>query len=315
MTNLKRDRIDGDNDNDNEGLNNKKQKLVDCRLPSHFIELHSESFIEACNHVLEVDPTLLPILTAGNFSQYLKSDQSIGTCKDHNNNNNNNNTVDLQECFSKLANAIIGQQISNRAARSIRERLYNYFDGQFPAFKTLYDSLQDPIIRKEIKSCGLSDRKLIYLESLSQYFNERIKEIETLFTLDTNDYENDQRIIDHLVKNIKGIGPWTASMFLITGLKRQNVFTADDLGIARGFSNYIATRKELLNDLIERRISIKRSKIKHKKYKWKIYDNDIIESCAQKFEPHRTLFMFLLWRLSSDNIEDMVKIQEEFMQN
>lgn len=306
MTNLKRDRIDGYNDN--EELNNKKQKLVDCKLPSDFIELHSESFIESCNHILEVDPTLLPVITAGKFSQYLKSNQRTATATA-----SNNNKVDLQECFTKLANAIIGQQISNRAAKGIRDRIYNYFNGQFPTFKVLYDSLQDPVIRKEIKSCGLSDRKLGYLESLSQYFNERTQEIEVLFTLDSDGHENDQEIIDHLVENVKGIGPWTAAMFLITGLRRENVFTADDLGIARGFSNYISTRKDLLEDLMKKRTTIKKSKIKHKKYKWKVYDNDIMESCAERFEPNKTLFMFLLWRLASDDIEDMVKVQEEFM--
>ena len=308
MTSLKRDRVVSDEIAD---LNNKRQKLVDCKLPSDFIELHTEPFIEACNHILNVDPSLLPVITAGNFSQYLKTNNPSAL--------NTANQIDLQSCFTNLANAIIGQQISNKAAKSIRDRLYSYFNGRFPTYQILYTSLQDPLKRKDIKSCGLSERKTIYLESLSKYFNDNPQEIRDLFSLDVSDNENDQRIIDQLVANVKGIGPWTASMFLITGLKRPNVFTADDLGIARGFSNYISTRTDLLNDLIANRRSKstirKRSKIKHKRYKWKIYDNDIIESCAQRFKPYKTLFMFLLWRLSSDNIEDMVKIQEEFMQS
>ncbi|CAL9733570.1 DNA-3-methyladenine glycosylase [Monosporozyma servazzii] len=269
-------------------------------LPAEFIETHSEFFIKMCQFVLKVDPTLFPVLIAGNFSHYLKSplESSTEVLK-----------VDLQGCFAKLGGAIIGQQISNKAARSIRERVSNYFGGDFPTYEALYEAFKDPQKSQEIKECGLSARKLSYLESLAQYFTDNIDEIEALF----NGKDNDDEIIEQLVANVKGIGPWSANMFLMNALRRTDVFTPDDLGIARGFSNYASKRPELIEELMKERTVVKKSKIKHKKYNWKIYDNDIMELCADRFKPYRSLFMFLLWRLSSDNMESMMKVQEEFM--
>lgn len=281
---------------------------VPIELPREFIEAHTAYFIKACRFVLNVDPTLLPVLVAGNFSHYLKTvikaspeiTKEVAPPK-----------VDLQECFAKLGGAIIGQQISNTAAKSIRTRVCDYFGGSFPTYEALNTALKDPHKRQEIKECGLSLRKLGYLESLAQYFTSKTNEISILF----NGEDNDEEIIKQLVDNVKGIGPWSASMFLINALRRPNVFTADDLGIARGFSNYVSKRPELIAELMSQRTVVKKSKIKHKKYNWKIYDSDIMELCAQRFQPYRTLFMFLLWRLSSDDMEFMVKMQEEFMQS
>lgn len=274
--------------------------ITTTELPAEFIETHSEFFIQMCQFVLKVDPTLFPVLIAGNFSHYLKS--SLKT-------NTDVFKVNLQDCFAKLGGAIIGQQISNKAASSIRERVSNYFGGDFPTYKALNEALKDPKKSQEIKECGLSVRKLSYLESLAQYFTDKIDEIEALF----NGKDNDEEIIEQLVANVKGIGPWSANMFLMNALRRTDVFTPDDLGIARGFSNYASKRPELIEELMKERTVVKKSKIKHKKYNWKIYDNDIMELCADRFKPYRSLFMFLLWRLSSDNIETMMKVQEEFM--
>ncbi|CAL9728178.1 DNA-3-methyladenine glycosylase [Monosporozyma unispora] len=269
-------------------------------LPQDFIKTHTDAFIKMCQFVLKVDPTLFPVIIAGNFGHYLKT--GLAT-------NPSEGKVDLQDCFAKLGGAIIGQQISNTAAKNIRERVCNYFGGDFPTYKELNYALKDPKKSQEIKECGLSARKLSYLKSLAQYFTDKIDEIEILF----NGKDNDEEIIENLVSNVKGIGPWSANMFLINALRRTNVFTADDLGIARGFSNYASKRPELIEELMKERTIIKKSKIKHKKYKWKIYDSDIMELCAERFKPYRTLFMFLLWRLSSDDMEFMVKMQEEFM--
>lgn len=279
----------------------KEEVVVEIKeLPQEFIDAHTEEFIKCCRQVLKVDPTLLPVLAAGNFSHHLKKSTEIKT-----------DTPEefLQDCFAKLGGAIVGQQISNTAAKNIRDRLCNHFGGNFPGYQILFDSLQDPEKRVEIKACGLSARKVDYMESLATYFTQHTKEVEALFT----GADNDQEIIDALVGNVKGIGPWSANMFLVNALRRPNVFTPDDLGIARGFSNYASQRPKLVAELMKERTIVKKSKIKHKKYNWKIYDSDIMESCAQRFQPNRTLFMFLLWRLSSDDIQFMVKMQEEFM--
>lgn len=272
-------------------------------LPEEFISQHSVEFIKACNHILSFDPELRSTILSNNFLLYLKNDTAVDSkglsVKDD---------VFLQNCFVKLATAIINQQLSNKAAKSIADRFKNYFDGVFPTFETLYTSLRDPIKREEIKKCGLSERKTMYMESLSQYFTEKREEILTLF----KQRDNDDDVIDALVENVKGIGPWTAKMFLITGLKRLDVFAPEDLGIARGFSRYMANKPDLVKELMSSRQLIKKSKIKHKKLNWKIYDDDIMENFALRFEPFRTVFMFLLWRLSSEP-EKSKESENEFM--
>ncbi|CCK71215.1 DNA-3-methyladenine glycosylase II KNAG_0G01570 [Huiozyma naganishii CBS 8797] len=285
-------------DDDNEH----KQRLKEDEivLPSDFIEKHTNEFVIGCERVLEVDPSVRTIMLLNSFMLFYRTDDSDDIAK-----------VSLQDAFTRLGSTIMGQQISNNAAMSIRKRFMDHFDGLFPTFLTLHKDLKDPEKRSIIKACGLSDRKLSYLESLALYFSENSKEIDTLFK--TRD--NDSEVVDHLVNNIKGIGPWSAKMFLLTALKRLNVFVPEDLGIARGFSRYISDKPELLAELMKNRGSvIKKSKIKHKKFNWTIYDDDIMEACADRFAPYRSIFMVLMWRLSSEDTMAMVKIEKEFMQ-
>lgn len=277
-------------------------------LPEKFIELHSAEFVEACNHILSFDPELRSTILAQDFVLYLKDDPTVNPDKNPTGTVIHEDNSFLQNCFVKLAMAIIGQQISNNAAKSIRERFKNYFDGNFPTYQLLFDNIRDPLKRLEIKNCGLSERKTIYMESLSRYFTEQNDEILKLF----KELNNDDDVVNALVDNVKGIGPWTAKMFLITGLKRLNVFAPEDLGIARGFSRYMSDKPNLVKELMSNRKIIKKSKIKHKKLNWKIYDDDIMEDYALRFKPFRTVFMFLLWRLSSEP-QKTKQLENEFM--
>lgn len=104
-------------------------------------------------------------------------------------------------------------------------------------------------------------------------------------------------------------------MFLVTSLERMDVFAADDLGIARGCSKYLDCRPEILKELMSKRVQgkTKRSKIVHKKKNWKIYDEDIVEKCGEMFAPYRSIFMFILWRLSSTNIDALAKREKDFV--
>ena len=81
-----------------------------------------------------------------------------------------------------------------------------------------------------IKSCGLSKQKISYLKNLADAFNnERVKPEE---------WKNlsDNEIIAQLIE-IKGIGRWTAEMFLIFNLCRPDIFPVDDLGLIKGICN------------------------------------------------------------------------------
>tara|TARA_A100001388_G_scaffold215240_1_gene165661 strand:+ start:156 stop:776 length:621 start_codon:yes stop_codon:yes gene_type:complete len=122
--------------------------------------------------------------------------------------------------FYTLARSIIGQQISVQAAQSVWDKFENKVMMVNPkqTIKMHFMSL---------KSCGLSRQKITYLKSLSKAFID--KEIKPY---NWSNY-SDREIIEELTK-IKGIGQWTAEMFLIFNLCRPDVFPADDLGLIKG---------------------------------------------------------------------------------
>ena len=122
--------------------------------------------------------------------------------------------------FYTLARSIIGQQISVSAAQAVWDR-----------FETKAKLINPLTVKKmhymTLKSCGLSKQKITYLKSLSNAFIEKRIQPEKWKTL------NDERIIEELIK-IKGIGRWTAEMFLIFNLCKPNIFPVDDLGLIKG---------------------------------------------------------------------------------
>ncbi len=125
--------------------------------------------------------------------------------------------------FYTLARSIVGQQISVKAAQAVWDRVEKKITKIEPniLIKTHHSSL---------KSCGLSRQKISYLKSLSKSFiNDEInpKNWQKM---------NDDLIIEELVK-IKGIGRWTAEMFLIFNLCRPDIFPVDDVGLIKGICN------------------------------------------------------------------------------
>ncbi len=125
--------------------------------------------------------------------------------------------------FYTLARSIVGQQISVKAAQAVWERYEKKIIKVNPK-NTLNTHFMT------LKSCGLSRQKISYLKSLSNGFvkNEinpsKWKEL------------SNEEIINELV-TIKGIGRWTAEMFLIFNLCRPDVFPVDDLGLIKGICN------------------------------------------------------------------------------
>ena len=122
--------------------------------------------------------------------------------------------------FYTLARSIVGQQISVQAAQAVWER-YEKKIKKITPNKTLEMHFMT------LKSCGLSRQKITYLKSLSRGFIN--KEINP----DNWSNYSDEEIINELIK-IKGIGRWTAEMFLIFNLCRPDIFPADDLGLIKG---------------------------------------------------------------------------------
>ena len=130
-----------------------------------------------------------------------------------------------KNAFLTLAKSITGQQISVKAANSIWLQLEKKIKKIDPA-----NILKTKI--NVIKKCGFSKQKVTYLFNLANFFKKN-KNIENKWKK-----IDDEEVIEDLIK-IKGIGRWTAEMFLIFYLLRPNVFPSTDIGLLKAISiNY-----------------------------------------------------------------------------
>jgi DNA-3-methyladenine glycosylase II len=135
------------------------------------------------------------------------------------------------DAFTTLARSIVGQQISVKAAQSVWDRFAAAVGGpstHLPPAQVR--ALEQPRMRE----AGLSARKCEYLLDLAAHFDEGRVHPGQWQAMD------DEAIIAELVA-IRGIGRWTAEMFLIFHLMRPNVLPLDDLGLIKGISvNYFS---------------------------------------------------------------------------
>jgi DNA-3-methyladenine glycosylase II len=134
------------------------------------------------------------------------------------------------DAFTTLARSIVGQQISVKAAQAVWERLLTLF-GQMPpeqrAPLPVAGVLAQPA--QALRDVGLSARKVEYMHDLARHFEEGHVHVTQWQTMD------EEAIIEELI-DIRGIGRWTAEMFLIFHLMRPNVLPLDDLGLIKGIS-------------------------------------------------------------------------------
>jgi DNA-3-methyladenine glycosylase II len=133
--------------------------------------------------------------------------------------------------FSILARSIISQQISTAAARTIRGRLEGILDNgglTAEAIATLKES--------DLRSVGLSRQKASYLLDLAQKTRDGTVRLDRIGRL------SDEAVIE-MVTQVKGIGRWTAEMFLIFSLGRLDVLPVDDLGVRSAIKNLYGLRE------------------------------------------------------------------------
>jgi DNA-3-methyladenine glycosylase II len=162
------------------------------------------------------------------------------------------------EYYAGLVRTICGQQLSTKAAQSIWLRLLGHFGGEPPTPQTILDA--DP---EELRAAaGLSRAKVLYLRSLAEHVLSGSLELDRLDQLD------DETVISELVA-VKGIGEWSAHMFLMFQLARPDVLAPGDLGIRKGIQ--IAYGLEALPTPAE------------------------VIAIAEAWRPHRTLACHYLW--------------------
>ena len=140
------------------------------------------------------------------------------------------------DAFTTLARSIIGQQISVKAAQSVWDKFAAAVTavnaGEAPTLLQPADVLSKP--PELLRSAGLSARKVEYVTDLAQHFEAGSVHVTEWMQMD------DEAIIDELVA-IRGIGRWTAEMFLIFHLMRPNVMPLDDVGLMKGIGqNYFS---------------------------------------------------------------------------
>ena len=131
------------------------------------------------------------------------------------------------DAFVTLARSIVGQQISVKAAQSVWDRFI-----QLPRKLTPANVLKLKV--DDMRAAGLSARKVEYLVDLALHFENGTVHVKKWAEMD------DETIIEELVA-IRGIGRWTAEMFLMFHLLRPNVLPLDDVGLINGISqNYFS---------------------------------------------------------------------------
>jgi len=137
----------------------------------------------------------------------------------------------LSEYFSSLCGAIIEQQLGGGAALAILGRFKDLFPG-----KNVQPNHLAAIQGKELRATGMSWRKAGYIKDLAQKVAAKDVPLSRLASL------SDEEVIAELTK-IKGIGRWTAEMFLISSLGREDVFSFGDLGLKNAYAKLYGKRK------------------------------------------------------------------------
>lgn len=123
--------------------------------------------------------------------------------------------------YGALLRAIVGQQLSTKAARTIHGRILELFDGVTPAPEQLLEASE-----QDLRAAGLSGRKVEYVRDLASHVISGELELDRLGEL------GDEEVIEEIVA-VRGLGRWTAEMFLIFHLERPDVISGGDLGIRR----------------------------------------------------------------------------------
>ena len=166
------------------------------------------------------------------------------------------------DAYGTLLRSIVGQQLSTKAAATIYGRLLELFGGHPPTPKQLLKA--DP---EKMRAAGLSRAKVAYLRDLAQHVEDGTLELERLPDLP------DEEVAEQLTA-IKGLGQWTADMFLMFHLGRPDILPVGDQGIRRAI-------------MVEYRLR-------------KLPDAKRMRKLAKPWQPYRTLACLYLWS-SLDN--------------
>lgn len=193
-------------------------------------------------HFKKVDQVIYKAMENFDFDRWIKQHEQKSS--------------DGSNYFRRLCREIVGQQLSGASANAINKRFQGLFD------KKIIDPNRLVRMRDQtIRNVGMSWAKVAYVKNIARAYLTKTVQFSKLNNLE------DEEVIDQLT-SIKGIGNWTAEMFLIFTLGREDVFSHGDLGLRKGFS---------------------------KLYKIVNPSKDQIEKVTQKWKPYRTYGSLTLW--------------------
>jgi DNA-3-methyladenine glycosylase II len=167
------------------------------------------------------------------------------------------------DAYGALLRTIVGQQLSTKAARTIHERVLGLFGGRTPTPEELL-----AVSEEDLRGAGLSGRKVTYIRDLAAHVQDGELELDRLDEL------SDEEVIEEIVA-VRGLGRWSAEMFLMFHLERPDVFSGGDLGLRRAIQvAYGLEEMPTPDEAVER---------------------------AERWRPHRTLAAVYLWESLANN--------------
>ncbi|MET1256122.1 DNA-3-methyladenine glycosylase family protein [Aliikangiella maris] len=159
--------------------------------------------------------------------------------------------------FDTLIVSIISQQLSVKAADTIEQRVRALVGKRFVPGKLLNYAHQ------QLRDCGLSNRKVEYIQGIAQAVKSRQLNFKAL------ENASDQEVIEQLTA-LRGVGQWTAEMFMIFSLHRMDIFSPLDVGLQRGMKILFGDQAENLSAM---------------------------ETLAERWQPYRSVASWYLWRI------------------
>ena len=173
-----------------------------------------------------------------------------------------------KDYFVVLCKAIFTQQISTAVATVLFGRFRDRFPGRRPTPRLVLEAMNGDA--ETFRGCGLSRQKQAYVRDLAEHFATNQIPTRKLAAM------SDEEVIDVLVQ-VKGIGRWTAEMFLIFTLNRPDVLPVDDLGLQQGAQKIFGLRKTP--------------------------DKKTLTKLAEPWRPYRSIATWYIWRGSAKMAE------------
>jgi DNA-3-methyladenine glycosylase II len=144
----------------------------------------------------------------------------------------------------RLMASIISQQLSTKVAAIIFSRFLDLFDGKEPSCAQVLECTND-----ELRSIGLSQSKVNYIQNVAQFFLEHNLTDKQLYAMEPD-------AIIEMLTQIKGVGKWTVQMLMLFSLGQEDVFAVDDLGIQQAMIRLYKIKCETKKELHAKMLTI-----------------------------------------------------------